>query len=264
MSPTWLHWAAGAGGGGWLPSDLASLAGWYKADGIVGLSDSDPVASWADASAASNNLTPSAGTPASGYTSPTYKASVLNGMAVVGFPAGTDRLAAAIDLADNFMVGYLMRFVTTSGGTSKTAWTTESTSGQRNGPNAAHFWHSSTLRSYSAGSGTQYQSVSALAAGDWHLLIETRDGGGGSGLRKVNLDGTNMVAVSDADSNIQRGVLAFGRGIFSAGDIQIAEAAVCTATPSASDVQKMEGYLAHKWGLTANLPLGHPYKVTEP
>jgi len=28
--------------------------------------------------------------------------------------------------------------------------------------------------------------------------------------------------------------------------------------------QKIEGYLAHKWGLTANLPAGHPYKLVGP
>lgn len=28
--------------------------------------------------------------------------------------------------------------------------------------------------------------------------------------------------------------------------------------------QQIEGYLAHKWGLTANLPSGHPYKSTPP
>ena len=33
---------------------------------------------------------------------------------------------------------------------------------------------------------------------------------------------------------------------------------------STLDRQKIEGYLAHKWGLTANLPAGHPYKSTAP
>jgi hypothetical protein len=28
--------------------------------------------------------------------------------------------------------------------------------------------------------------------------------------------------------------------------------------------QKLEGYLAHKWGLEASLPVGHPYKTTGP
>ena len=33
---------------------------------------------------------------------------------------------------------------------------------------------------------------------------------------------------------------------------------------STSDRQRVEGYLAHKWGLTANLPAEHPYKSTAP
>ena len=31
-----------------------------------------------------------------------------------------------------------------------------------------------------------------------------------------------------------------------------------------STLQKAEGYLAHKWGLTGSLPAGHPYKTTHP
>jgi len=31
-----------------------------------------------------------------------------------------------------------------------------------------------------------------------------------------------------------------------------------------TDVQKAEGYLAHKWGLAGNLPSGHPYKSSAP
>jgi hypothetical protein len=33
---------------------------------------------------------------------------------------------------------------------------------------------------------------------------------------------------------------------------------------SVSEFEKVEGYLAHKWGLTANLPGDHPYKNTAP
>lgn len=35
-------------------------------------------------------------------------------------------------------------------------------------------------------------------------------------------------------------------------------------SPSETIRQKLEGYLAHKWGLTANLPITHPYKNTPP
>ena len=31
-----------------------------------------------------------------------------------------------------------------------------------------------------------------------------------------------------------------------------------------TDVQKAEGYLAHKWGLTSSLPVSHPYKSSAP
>ena len=34
--------------------------------------------------------------------------------------------------------------------------------------------------------------------------------------------------------------------------------------PSTNIIQGIEGYLAHKWGLTANLPSGHPYKTAPP
>jgi hypothetical protein len=33
---------------------------------------------------------------------------------------------------------------------------------------------------------------------------------------------------------------------------------------SLTTIEKLEGYLAHKWGLTANLPANHPYKVNPP
>jgi hypothetical protein len=37
------------------------------------------------------------------------------------------------------------------------------------------------------------------------------------------------------------------------------------STPlSTTDRQKLEGYLAHKWGLAANLPADHPYKSAAP
>ena len=45
------------------------------------------------------------------------------------------------------------------------------------------------------------------------------------------------------------------------GNVDIAEI-VFTSTDS--DAQKIEGYLAHKWGLTANLPSEHPYKNFAP
>jgi len=37
-----------------------------------------------------------------------------------------------------------------------------------------------------------------------------------------------------------------------------------TGGTDVSTFEKAEGYLAHKWGLTSNLPVSHPYKSSAP
>jgi hypothetical protein len=44
----------------------------------------------------------------------------------------------------------------------------------------------------------------------------------------------------------------------------VAEIVVTASASSTLDRQRIEGYLAHKWGLTANLPADHPYKTVGP
>ena len=45
---------------------------------------------------------------------------------------------------------------------------------------------------------------------------------------------------------------------------EIAEILVLPAKATVDTRQRIEGYLAHKWGLTANLPADHPYKSAAP
>lgn len=44
----------------------------------------------------------------------------------------------------------------------------------------------------------------------------------------------------------------------------IAEVIIIDGSLSTGDRERIEGYLAHKWGLEANLPAGHPYKTNPP
>jgi hypothetical protein len=44
----------------------------------------------------------------------------------------------------------------------------------------------------------------------------------------------------------------------------VAEMAVFLGDMSVEQRQKMEGYLAHKWGLADKLPAAHPYKAAGP
>ena len=65
-----------------------------------------------------------------------------------------------------------------------------------------------------------------------------------------------------SDTNSRRA--SFGSGlvtnIFNTSG-QLAEMVVATAM---SDIEKIEGYIAHKWGLASLLPAGHPYKEQRP
>jgi hypothetical protein len=45
---------------------------------------------------------------------------------------------------------------------------------------------------------------------------------------------------------------------------QILEVIVVPSALSSATIEQVEGYLAHKWGLTANLPGDHPYKSVAP
>ena len=64
----------------------------------------------------------------------------------------------------------------------------------------------------------------------------------------------NQFAIGALPRNTTSGFLAF----------TLAELVITTGVLSTTNRQKLEGYLAHKWGLTANLPAGHPYKTVGP
>jgi len=48
------------------------------------------------------------------------------------------------------------------------------------------------------------------------------------------------------------------------GNKYVSEVVGCNTKLSTADRQRIEGYLAWKWGLTANLPSNHPYKIVPP
>lgn len=70
------------------PNDLAGLQLWLKADAIDGLSDSDPVTTWADASSAGNDMT------GAGASRPLYRTNIVNSLPAVQFD-GADSLSTS-------------------------------------------------------------------------------------------------------------------------------------------------------------------------
>ncbi|MEN8813110.1 MAG: BspA family leucine-rich repeat surface protein, partial [Candidatus Arcticimaribacter sp.] len=87
----------------------------------------------------------------------------------------------------------------------------------------------------------------------------------------ANVDGNRAATVTDYDKNLKENQqlrLMVNRGSsFLKG--YMAEFIAVAGLPgtSGSDtsiLEKVEGYLAHKWGLTSNLPSGHDYKTSKP
>ena len=88
----------------------------------------------------------------------------------------------------------------------------------------------------------------------------------------VRVDGSNaFTPVNDYDNSINtnQDVRILRNRANERMDGRVAEFFVVGALPGTggtdiTEFQKAEGYLAHKWGLTANLPVSHPYKTSAP
>jgi hypothetical protein len=72
-----------------------------------------------------------------------------------------------------------------------------------------------------------------------------------------------QTAGNTSDTNSVAGTLFAGSGPTPNGT-KLSEIVLTHSTLSTTDRQRLEGYLAHKWGLAANLPNDHPYKTVAP
>jgi len=91
---------------------------------------------------------------------------------------------------------------------------------------------------------------------------------------QVNLGLTSQITTSTntapsnvgyaVDSDLHFGALRVNGSLFYSPALKFAEIVVSSTLLSTVNRQKLEGYLAHKWGLTANLPADHPYKTAVP
>jgi hypothetical protein len=118
--------------------------------------------------------------------------------------------------------------------------------------------------------GNKQDFDSGIAQNTWVILVAIFNKTGNQ--IAVRVDGDNaFTPVNDYDNSLQtnmdlrifrnranermQGLMA---EFFTVADVP------GTGGTDITDVQKAEGYLAHKWGLQGNLPMGHPYKSVAP
>jgi hypothetical protein len=85
------------------------------------------------------------------------------------------------------------------------------------------------------------------------------------GLTPTEIEGDRLWSVTfNANANIGNIGYTYTTGGHRYLNGRLAELVFLSEIPSTDIRQTIEGYLAHKWGLEANLPVGHPYESDAP
>jgi len=278
--PTWLFFpATGAPPAApWVPSDVSGLLAWYKADSIS-QSDDTNVTSWTNSQGTSGRDLVDAG------TAPKFRTNVQNSLPVVRFGGSGNLVCSSAswlpDLKSAITVGGAVKVVGTaehsfvtamplSGGTSVPRADLLRKTSATNRP-----WRS--LRRNPSGTIPVADGPNQGTTTGYHLPVFSMNS---SQVPTHRLDGTEASLSGSADfSAVTDGnpaSLILG-AVWSSNNYadrlpntaEIAEIVIYDSALSTADAERLEGYLAHKWGLTGNLPGAspgpeHPYKTNPP
>jgi hypothetical protein len=260
----------------WNPSMISTALWLDAADASTVTTVSGAVSQWNDKSGTGNHAVNA--TPAS---QPTYQATGFNGLPALSFDATDDFLgiSSPVELASNADFFYAAVFqMRNSAGNwrmvmgGRGAFNLSSTGGggmpllQRMAGNSQIGIHNTDVAS---------AAVKVDVANLFAPTIATvgRAGGtfGNGGTVTVTATGPSQASylttgtqswASAANTVFQIG----GRqqSVTAWFDGTISECVALNRNATTLERQKIEGYLAHKWGLTASLPSDHPYKVNGP
>ena len=259
-----FNWEAGAAA--WTPAEITTALWLDAADSdTITLNDGN-VSQWDDKSGNDRHVTQGSST-----AQPAYGASTQNGIDVLTFD-GNDWLVAtgwtSVNTSQNHSyiavarhtntadIGFLLCQSGTTGGTNNMESTLAYFSSGAFG---------SSQNSYKFGSrpfGNNHFVEVPYSSGN-HVMF----GGHSGGAHYLYFDGDEYLRESSGPRNNTVADLQIGRRISESnfpwqGDV--CEIIILDNFPNTDTRQKIEGYLAWKWGLQANLPSGHPYKDAAP
>lgn len=123
--------------------------------------------------------------------------------------------------------------------------------------------------------GDSFTSISGTSTGtSWAMIGARMDYANGDGFVDVNgalanASSTSLTSNGNTSATDSAYVRAGTGSAASASapwaDVNVAELFVIVGTmPSTPDLDRINGYFAHRWGLTASLDAMHPYKTTPP
>jgi len=255
-SATYSVTTAGAGSRLWVPSDLGSkLALWLRPEDILG-DDGDEIDAWTDSSGNAVAV-PSAGSS----SKPRIKIAALNGFKVVNMD-GVRQGHFTLPTANLDGRSTSATFFVSKNSFDPNTRDFAPPVGRFGTDGSGEFYPYTTGDIYSAyGTNTRYRISAARpglaewrfasfqsAANDWRYYVD------GSVIHALI---ANTVAFGTTP--------AIGAGYYNDYfDGQIAEVIDCNEALTTTERQRVEGYLAWKFGLESNLPGEHPYASAAP
>jgi hypothetical protein len=241
----------------WAPANIATALWLDAADTTTIVLSGSNVSQWSDKSGNSRNVTQS-----SAGNRPTYTTSGLNSRNVVTFNGSTQSMdVPALGFTGGRFAAFLVGLCngTTNLGpyffdsTSRTAMATNFAGTL---PNRGRWFAFNQTGSQIESTTTTGNNVNAIINGVF-------DGTSS----QIFVDGTSIasgtLAVSGFNTSFFLG-RRFNGNASGTNYLGIMAEVIFCAVPTNTTRQLIEGYLAHKWGLTANLPSGHPYKNSPP
>ena len=253
--------------GAWSPTRLASTACWLDASdtATITLVSGTNVSEWRDKSGNGRDAT-----QATSANQPTYISSGMNSLGLVDWDGSNDamtisggtttRLDTELSGDNTYSMAWAVKPDTISGqevllyvpeGSWKFLVEIKSDGGVYWGDTPNNY------RTYSGG------SFFVINNGTFFTLIKTGSGAGTAHVAgTLNSSFTNNGGLGDTPSLGSAFILGQYPGLFYNG--KMAEIIISNYSWDTSERQQVEGYLAHKWGLTSSLPSDHPYKNAAP
>ena len=290
---SWIFVKTAASTTPWAPSDLADLRCWLDASDSATLFDastggslpgnSGAVGRWEDKSGNSMHTQ-----DATGSVRPTRVIAAQNGLDAINFASqGFSHWSSRARLQNksSAIVAHVSKYNATTGGSY--IWSHEESGNIKKRFQFGRFnLASQRLDSSDAAAtifGTSDGTSTGTSSADWHVHVGLLNWTNGS--FEYRIDGTtkgtatyasgsgntpNTAISDDADYSrvvigiTQRNSATFGKVPNGTRIGELLCFAKGSGTFSNADLEKVEGYLAHKWGLSLNLPVGHPYKNDAP
>lgn len=244
----------------WNPS-MISTALWLDANDSSTITQSGGlVSTWADKSGTSKNATQSGG------ARPAYSATGLNSKPAIDFDGTDDDLVLSsvtgLDVVNQSF--FIVAKRDNSTGRTEIAFAVGNTA---TGDCLADIprWTDNIMYSQVGYTPNRPTPTSVITDAPYINVVT----GGSLQLSYTNgtLIGTGTTQSTSNFSVAGGGFVGSGRAVSASNryfDGKISELIIISSVAALNLRQKVEGYLAHKWGLTANLPAGHPYKTVGP